>query len=189
MKTRSKGSSLLLSNRFQRILGVRDTPGNPSVTQKQLNFMTEMTKILYKIYDKVSKTTIQWATFVQDQTIIHDRTYNKDCQYLLPNKVSDIVAESDEWESKLDVIICESNEWSGVEHRFLFYPVTDPQHNMFRVEYHVIACNDEDGNFLCEPTDVKNISHTRWHRTRSTVLAHKLGHLHLACCIHFRVAV
>eukprot|EP00978_Attheya_sp_CCMP212_P014013 scaffold35454_cov51-Attheya_sp.AAC.3 len=154
-----------------------DTPGNPSATQKQLNFMTEMTNKLYKIYDKVSKTTIQWATFVQDQTIIHDQTYNKDCQYLLPNEVSDIVTKVDEWESKLHVIICESNEWSGVASFPFFYPVTDPQHNMVRVEYRAVACNDEDGNFLCEPTDGENISHTRWHRTRSTVLAHELGHL------------
>jgi len=152
--------------------------GNPSATDAQLEFMTQMTNQLYSIYDKNSKETIQWATFVQDQKIIHTNEINKDCNNLSNKEIAGIVESSNEWKYKLHVIICESDMWSGVASFPFMFPVDSPSHNMVRVDYRAIACYDEEGNFLCDPTpDGKQVSHTRWWRTRSTVLAHELGHL------------
>jgi Pregnancy-associated plasma protein-A len=51
-------------------------------------------------------------------------------------------------------------------------------HNLLRVDYRALACYDDDGNFLCELTsDGQQVSHTRWWRTRSVVVAHEIGHL------------
>jgi hypothetical protein len=146
----------------------------PSATAKQLAFMTEKTNELYNIYDKVSKTSVQWASFVHDQTIYHNNyIFNKDCSSL--SDYTSIVTKASEWQFKLHVIICESTQWSGVASFPNAYAVTDVKHNVVRVEYRAVACYDDKNEFLCDQTNGKNVSHTRWWRTRSTVLAHELG--------------
>ena len=106
----------------------------PSATAKQLAFMTEKTNELYNIYDKVSKTSVQWASFVHDQTIYHNNyIFNKDCSSL--SDYTSIVTKASEWQFKLHVIICESTQWSGVASFPNAYAVTDVKHNVVRVEY------------------------------------------------------
>jgi hypothetical protein len=150
--------------------------GSPSATQLQLNFMTAMTNKLYEVYDKSTLTSVNWATFVEDPSspIEHTGTFNKDCGSLTDLEIQNIVSAAPEWQYKLHCIICESNQWSGVASFPSSYSVGNPRHNMVRVEYRAVACYDEDGNFLCDLTDGQ-ISHTRWWRTRSTVLAHEIG--------------
>ena len=146
----------------------------PSATAQQLTFMTEKTNELYNIYDKVSKSSVQWASFVHDQTIYHNNyIFNGDCDSL--SNIGSIVNQAPEWEFKLHVIICESTNWSGVASFPSSYAVTDARHNMVRVEYRAVACYNDKKEFLCDQTNGQNVSHTRWWRTRSTVLAHEFG--------------
>ncbi len=146
----------------------------PSATAKQLAFMTEKTNELYNIYDKVSKTSVRWASFVQDQTIYHsDYIFNKDCDSL--SDYTSIVTKASEWQFKLHVIICESTQWSGVASFPNSFAITDVRQNVVQVEYRAVACYNDKKEFLCDQTNGKNVSHTRWWRTRSTVLAHELG--------------
>ncbi len=152
--------------------------GNPSATAAQLEFMTNMTNRLYNIYDKTSKTTVQWANFVTSQVLVHTQSLNYDCDNLSYNDFYTIVTKVSEWQFKFHAIICESNQWSGVASLPSFYAVTDVRHNVVRIDWRAIASRDEFGNFLAAPSaNGQNISYTRWWRTRSTVLAHELGHL------------
>ena len=146
----------------------------PSATEKQLAFMTEKTNELYNIYDKVSKSSVQLASFVHDRTIYHNSyIFNGDCDTL--SNFGSIVNQAPEWQFKLHVIICESTKWSGITALPHQYAVTDAQHNMVLVDYRAVACYNDKKEFLCDQTNGKNISHTRWWRTRSTVLAHEFG--------------
>ncbi|KAL9185844.1 hypothetical protein ACHAXT_003621 [Thalassiosira profunda] len=151
----------------------------PSATDAQLAFMTSKTNDLFNIYDKVSKTSVQWASFVHDQTIRHQDVINYDCNSLTTTDYDNIIRDASEWQYKLHVIICESTNWSGVASFPNSYPVTSVRHNMVRVEYRAVACYHDDGTFLCDTYDTNGdpVSHTRWWRTRSTVLAHEFGHL------------
>jgi len=151
---------------------------NPSATAAQLDFMTNMTNRLYTIYDKTTKTSVEWATFVTSQVLVHTESINYDCHYLSYYDFQNIVTKVSEWQFKLHVIICESNQWSGIASFPNFYPATDVRHNIVRVDWRAIASRDEMGNYLAVPgADGQTISRTRWWRTRSTVLAHELGHL------------
>lgn len=151
---------------------------NPSATAAQLDFMTNMTNHLYTIYDKATKTSVEWATFITSQVLVHTQSINYDCDYLSYNDFQTIVTKVSEWQFKLHVIICESTQWSGKASFPNSYSVTDVRHNAVRVDWRALASRDEMGNFLAAPSaDGQTISRTRWWRTRSTVLAHELGHL------------
>ena len=146
----------------------------PSATVQQLAFMTEQTNKLYKIYDKVSKSSVQWASFVHDRTIYHNNyIFNDDCGSL--SDYNSIVTKAPEWQFKLHVIICESTKWSGVAWFPNAFAVTDVRHNVVRVEYRAVACYNDKQEFLCDQTNGKNVSHTRWWKTRSFTLAHEFG--------------
>ncbi len=146
----------------------------PSATAKQLAFMTEQTNKLYNINDKVSKQSVQWASFVHNQTIYHNNyIFAKDCSSL--SDYTSIVTKAPEWQFKLHAIICESTQWSGVAWYPNAFAITDVKHNVVRLEYRAVACYNDKKEFLCAQTNGKNISHTRWWRTRSTVLAHEFG--------------
>jgi len=74
--------------------------------------------------------------------------------------------------------VCESTKFSGKATGPAEYSVTSALHNTFCVDYRALACYDEDGNFLCELSNQgEKVSHTRWWRTRSVVMAHEIGHL------------
>jgi hypothetical protein len=153
-----------------------DGSGSPTATSAQINFMNHMTNKLFTVYDKVSQTSVAWATFVVSDIIYHDNlTLDKDCGSLSDSDVSNIITGVNEWQFKLHNIICESDNWSGVASFPSSYSVTSVRHNMIRCEYRAVACYDEHKNFLCEQIDGQNVSHTRWWRTRSTVEAHEVS--------------
>jgi hypothetical protein len=152
--------------------------GNPTATAAQLDFTTNMTNRLYTIYDKTTKTSLSWATFVTSQTVVHSQSINYDCDDLSDNDFQNIVTKVSEWQFKLHAIICESNNWSGVASFPGWYSVTHVLHNVVRIDWRALASRDDYGNFLATPSiNGQNISFTRWWRTRSTVLAHEFGHL------------
>ncbi|KAL7437581.1 hypothetical protein ACHAXH_004619 [Discostella pseudostelligera] len=114
----------------------------PSATAKQLAFMTEKTNELYNIYDKVSKQSVQWASFVHNQTIYHNNyIFANDCGNL--TDYTSIVTKAPEWQFKLHAIICESTRWSGVAWSPNAFAVTDVKHNVVRLEYRAVACYNE----------------------------------------------
>lgn len=150
----------------------------PSATAKQIEFMTRTTNELYKVYDKATHTSFQFASFVTDSIIEHPETRNKDCNRLNNKDYSDIINGVPDWQFKLHAIVCESTSWSGVASFPTSYSPTDSKHNMVRIEYRAVACYDDvTGEFLCDLTNGDQVSHTRWWRTRSGVLAHEFGHL------------
>lgn len=159
----------------QGISGSNAAP--PSATAAQLDFLTTKTNELFNIYDKLSKTSIQWASFVHEVIYHDDFPLTKDCNNLSLEDYNNIIKDSPEWEFKLHNIICESTNWSGVASFPNSYSVDSVLHNMVRCEYRAVSCHDDSGNFLCDLTDGQEVSHTRWWRTRSTVLGHELGHL------------
>jgi hypothetical protein len=155
--------------------------GSPSMTQKQRDFMINKTNQLYNIYDKETKMSVQFATFVSDETIVHDDFVSfVDCGYINQVDLRSMVVKAQDWEYKFHTFICESNQFSGQAAFPRDYAVTDPLHNALLIDYRAVACYDEDGSFLCEPTNGKQVSHTRWWRSRSAVLAHEIGSFRLA---------
>ena len=146
-----------------------DTSGSPTATAAQITFVNDMTNRLFKIYDKASQTDVQWASFVESQTVYHDTLtgMNYDCNSLTSTDYNNIITSVAEWQFKLHNIICESNQWSGKASFPSTYSVTNVLHNMIRCEYRALACYDDLGNFLCAQTGGQNISHTRWWRTVS----------------------
>jgi len=146
----------------------------PSATAKQLAFMTEQTNKIYNIYDKVSKQSVQWASFVHNQTIYHNNyIFANDCGNL--SDYTSIVTKTPEWQFKLHAIICESTRWNGIAWFPNAFNVTDVKHNVVRLEYRALACYNDKKEFLCDQTNGKNVSHTRWWKTRSLTLAHEFG--------------
>jgi Pregnancy-associated plasma protein-A len=162
------------------ILPNQDNGGSssPSMTDAQRDFATQMTNKSYNIYDKKSKKSVQFASFVTDQTITHDDFVSKtDCQSLSSSDWSSIVTKADDWQFKMHVVICELGRISGFASFPRTFPATDPEHNLVRVDYRALACFDDDGNFLCDLTNGQQVSHTRWWRTRSNTIAHEIGHI------------
>lgn len=152
--------------------------GNPSLTPSQRDFAIKMTSSLYNVYDKQTKASVQFATFIANQTIHHDYvTTTKDCSDMSEDAFNSIVTQVDEWEFKFHAIVCESNQFSGRASFPTDYYVTHPLHNAILVDYRAFACHDEVGNFLCDLVNGEPVSHTRWWRSRSTVMAHEIGHL------------
>jgi Pregnancy-associated plasma protein-A len=148
------------------------------MTNKQRDFATNETNRLYNIYDKQSKQSIQFASFVTSDTIVHRNfTFKGDCDDLSDAQIKSIVTRAVDWQFKMHVVVCEFALFSGLASFPFDYDVTDPQHNLFRIDHRALACYDDDGNFLCKPTLGRNVSYTRWWRTRSSTLAHEIGHL------------
>jgi len=144
-----------------------------------------MTNHLFEIYDRSTGTTESFATFVTSgETVVHDAVFNNlDCNELVGTTdglihIADLVKTVPEWEFKFHAFVCESSMWSGITYIPDLFPVDDPIHNVFWMDYRAIACYDDDDNFLCELSDAgEQVSHTRWWRSRSVVAAHEIGHL------------
>lgn len=69
-----------------------DTSGSPTATAAQVTFMNDMTNRLFNIYDKASQTSVQWASFVESETLYHDTlTLNKDCNDLTSTDYNNII--------------------------------------------------------------------------------------------------
>jgi hypothetical protein len=160
-------------------------PGKPSLTRLQAEFATNTTNKLYTIYDRQSKESIAFVTFRTSEIIEHaDISVQNDCGALSTGTIREIVTsagtteDDDAWMFQFHVIVCESNQFSGRASTADAFAPTHPQHNVVLVDYRAMACHDDDGNFICAPNaDGENVSHTRWWRSRSAVLAHEIGHL------------
>ena len=157
----------------------------PIMTEAQRDFATRATNRLFQIYDKTSKQTLPLASFVTyPTTMIHDDFITtKDCRQLNANDIQSIVTVVPEWEYHMHVIVCEFASISGLATLPSSFSVTDPQHNVLRADYRALACyDDQTGTYLCHNNNSSSSkndtnSHTRWWRTRSTVIAHEIGHL------------
>ena len=167
----------------------------PIMTDAQRDFATQATNRLFQIYNKKSKQTLPFASFVTyPTTIVHDNFITtKDCSRLNANDIESLVTIVPEWESRMHVLVCELASISGLATFPSSYPVDDPQHNVLRVDYRTLACyDDRTGDFLCQTTNNNNnnnntnhtttntttqSSHIRWWRNRSVVIAHEIGHL------------
>lgn len=152
--------------------------GSPSLTQSQAEFATNTTNKLFTIYDRQSKASMEFASFQTNAVVEHDMVLRADCGSLSPGTISEIVTSVDDWAFHFHVIVCESNKFSGRASYADSFSPTDPRHNVILIDYRAVACYDDDGNFLCEiNSDGEQVSHTRWWRSRSAVLAHEIGHL------------
>ena len=155
--------------------------GSPSLTDAQREFATAQTNRLFEIYDRATGITSSFATFVSHPTtVVHDQPFpNKvDCSDLRSSDMASLIQTIDEFEFKFHLLVCESALFSGKASFPDDYPVQSALHNAFRVDYRALACHDEQGNFLCDlSANGTPVSHTRWWRTRSTVVAHELGHI------------
>jgi prepilin-type processing-associated H-X9-DG protein len=69
----------------------------------------------------------------------------------------------------------ESKQFSGFAPYPVLNPPDSPRANVVFLDWHGIACYDEDRNFLCDLTDGKQISHSRWKTTKSIVMGHEFG--------------
>lgn len=164
-----------------------DKTGAPHATNKQLNYMIEQTNKLFRIFDKQTKTSVQWATFSFHSVINHStlQIENLDCADLDRNGYDyydKIVGLVDEYETKFHVIVCETSKFSGSASFPNYHAPSDNRHNAVLLDYRAIACWTDDGEYLCKGNKNNDgstmpASHTRWWRTRSTVLAHEIGHL------------
>ena len=152
--------------------------GSPSLTRPQAEFATNITNKLFTIYDRASKESIEFATFRTGAIVEHDMLLQVDCGSLSAGTISDIVTSVEDWVHHFHVVVCESNKFSGRASFADTYSPTDPSHNVVLMDYRAMACYDDDGNFLCELNEAgEQVSHTRWWRSRSAVLAHEIGHL------------
>jgi hypothetical protein len=164
------------------------TRTGPNMTTAQRNFATQNTNRFYNIYDKKSKQSIQFVSFITHPiTMVHDDfVTSKDCRSLSADEIQSIVTSVFEWEYQIHVIVCEFATISGIASFPNTYPVTNPQHNVIRIDYRALACYDDITNtYLCNNTNTNHNSnnsnsrqsHTRWWRTRSSVVAHEIGHI------------
>jgi Pregnancy-associated plasma protein-A len=155
--------------------------GSPSMTDAQREYAIRQTNDAYNVYDRYTKTSMQFVTFVWNETIVHNDIIQEDCALFSNALVQKIIRKSIEWPYKFHAIICESNRFSGLASFPGFYPDNSPYHNLFYVDYRALGCYDHVNNntYLCDnyDTDGTPISHSRWWRTRSIVLSHEIGHL------------
>lgn len=153
----------------------------PSLTRLQRDFTVNMTNRLYRIYDKTTKSSVQFANFVApDQILVHNSfRSNKDCANLDENLYAPFIRNVTDYMFKFHVIVCQSTSFSGRASFPPQYRPTSALHNSVLVDFRALACyNDLDGTFICDQgQNGEQVSHTRWWRTRSTVLAHEFGHL------------
>ena len=128
----------------------------PSATAAQIAFTTQKTNALFNIYSRESRTSVQWASFVNSQTIYHDDLILlKDCNSLTDTEYANIIQDVSEWQYKLHAIICESTQWSGVTYLPTAFAPSAVKHNMVHLEYRALACYDEDHNFLATLLQVR----------------------------------
>jgi hypothetical protein len=148
------------------------------MTDAQRDFVLNATNAAFNIYDRRSKSSIQFVTFVHDETIIHDNFFsNQDCGDLLfDGDASSLITQAAGWPDKLHVLICESNQFSGRATSPYIVTTSDPIKNAILLDYRAIDCYDDTGNFLCNLTDGEQVSHARWWQTGSFALAHEIGH-------------
>jgi hypothetical protein len=151
--------------------------GKPSLTALQRSHIINQTNKLFNVYDKKTKTSAQFATFIDGGSITHTASINKDCGNLSSSEFASVVTKATEWRFKFHVLVCETVQFSGRASFPSTFAVDHPQHNAMLVDYRAIACYDDSGNFLCDLVNGQQVSHTRWWRTRSVVVAHELGHL------------
>jgi hypothetical protein len=151
--------------------------GHPTLTERQREFAIQQTNRLYNIYDKHTKTTAPFATFVDGGTILHTDVIHKDCYYLTDSEYETIVQRATEWEFKIHAVICETVETSGLSWYPRSYPVDHPKHSVMLVDYRAVACYDHEHNFLCDLVNGQEVSHNRWWRNGSIIFAHELGHI------------
>ena len=152
--------------------------GSPSLTDNQRDFATQIINQLYRIYDKNSFETTQFAHFVTEGTQFHDIAMTGDCRSMDEADMASVVQTVQEWQFKFHVIVCESSQMSGIASFPEMYEPTHSLHNLVRIDYRAFACYDENGTYLCKVSaSGEKISHTRWWRTRSTTVAHEIGHL------------
>jgi len=154
----------------------------PSATRQQIDLLLERTNQLYTIYDKTTGNSTSFVNFTKNQVYRYNNTYiTQDCDNIcFTSTTSRLVQAVPNWQYKMHVIVCKSLQWSGVASFPNSYSVTNPRHNLLCLEYRAIPCRDTQGNFICDSATTnngKNVSHTRWWRTRGNVLAHELGHL------------
>lgn len=152
--------------------------GIPSLTPMQAEFATNTTNKLFTIYDRQSQESMEFASFRTSGIVHHDISFTGDCGALSASMINDIVSSTDDWMFQVHVIVCESNQFSGRASMAGTFGPTDPQHNVVLLDYRALACYDNARNFLCEANaNGEAVSHTRWWRSRSAVLAHEIGHL------------
>jgi Pregnancy-associated plasma protein-A len=150
----------------------------PYVTEAQRQYSTNWTNQLYNIYDKRLKRSVQFVSFVTNTTIVHDDfKTTRDCKWLTRRELGPLVRKVPDWQFKMHAIVCELRDMSGLASSPLFYRPNNPMHNLFRLDYRALACTDNNGNFMCNLTNGQPVSHSRWWRSRSAVLAHEMGHL------------
>lgn len=150
--------------------------GSPGlVTDAQLNWATTQTNQLYTIADKLDQTAadVSFASFVTDSIIRHQTGYG-DCANMDTATLGSIAQAVTNWQYKMHVVVCESDDWSGVASFPNSYAVTSPMHNLHRIDWRALASYDDNGISLLNEGQPVN---TRWWRTRSTVVAHEIGHL------------
>jgi hypothetical protein len=124
------------------------------------------------------------VTFVHDETIVHDGFFsNQDCRGLFEfpdDGFKLLLAKTTEYQYKIHVVVCESNQAAGLASLPEMFSAADPLKNAIMLDYRAIACRDDIGNFLCELTEdgtvPKEVSHTHWKGTRGLMLAHEIGH-------------
>lgn len=150
-------------------------PGKPTLTELQRNFTTDMTNSLFNIYDRHgSKNSSQFIKFVNNDTIYHSSLeFTGDCLQIHRTKrlMNRIVKSTPEHHFKMHVIICAFDEISGIATFPDRTSSKSPYHNAVLIDYQALACKDDDGNHICEEGQK-----SRWWRSRSTVVAHELGH-------------
>lgn len=154
--------------------------GSPNMTDTQREYAVRQTNAGYNIYDRNTKTSTQFVTFVWNETIVHNDTIQANCGAISKTQLQSLITQSSEWQYKFHVIVCESGDFSGLGSFPGNYPVTSPFHNMVSIDYRALGCYDHvTGEYLCNNYDQNGnpISHTRWWRTRSGVLSHEIGHL------------
>jgi hypothetical protein len=80
--------------------------GNPSMTVKQRDFLVAQTNRMYNIYDKLTKTEVQFATFVHNNTIVHEDQLDFDCVtlYFRRNTVGLLIQKDPEWMYKMHAV-------------------------------------------------------------------------------------
>ena len=88
--------------------------GPPLATAAQLDWVVEQANKLYTIYDKPSKTSVEWASFTRESIYHNTLSISGDCSSSLSSSDFDaIIKAADDWEFKMHVIICESTSFSG----------------------------------------------------------------------------
>ena len=155
--------------------------GDTSLTRAQAEFAVSTTNKLFTIYDRQSGESQPFVSFKLDNLTIHqDVEFGRqlDCGDIPQDILGRLIRATEDWQYKFHAIVCESNQFSGRASFPRQYAVDHPMHNVILMDYRSFACYDDQDNFLCELSETREqVSHTRWWRTRSAMIAHETGHL------------